>query len=230
MKRSKFTCLLLIFSFFILLTEGCTKKKSDPAPVSPTITDIDGNVYNTVTIGTQVWMKENLKVTKYRNGDSIPNVTWGQWQALTTGAWCYYNNDISNNATYGKLYNWYTVTDSRNICPAGWHIPTDAEWTILTDYLGGESVAGGKMKEAGTTHWLSPNTAADNSSGFTGLPGGFRIDYTTFMNNGGSGYWWSSTETSTINVWYRSLDRYNGATNKSYYYKYFGFSVRCVKD
>jgi uncharacterized protein (TIGR02145 family) len=138
-----------------------------------TVTDIDGNIYHTVTIGTQVWMVENLKTTKYRNGDPIPNVTGNAWAALTTGAYCWYNNDAATyKATYGALYNWYAVADSRNIAPTGWHVPTDAEWTTLTTFLGGESVAGGKLKETGTNHWTSPNTGATNETGFTALPGG----------------------------------------------------------
>ena len=150
----------------------------------------------TVSICDQVWMKKNLDVDHYRNGDPIPQVTDPtQWANLTTGAWCYYNNDPANRTTYGKIYNWYAVNDSRGLAPVGWHIPTDAEWTELENCLGGESVAGGKMKETGTTHWLSPNTGATNESGFTALPGGSR----SYMNGlyyeiGQSGAWWSSTE------------------------------------
>lgn len=154
--------------------------KGGPAPdpnccsdCPPTVTDYDGNVYQTVLIGDQCWMMENLKVTHYRNGDPIPHVTDGvTWGNLTSGAYCNYNNDEGNVATYGRLYNWYAVDDSRNIAPAGWHVPSDAEWQTLVDYLGGDAVAGGKMKEAGTTHWASPNTGATNESGFTALPGG----------------------------------------------------------
>ena len=139
-----------------------------------TVVDIDGNVYNTVTIGTQVWMVENLKTTKYRNGDAIPNVTGNaSWVALSTGAYCWYNNDAATyKATYGALYNWYAVGDSRNIAPSGWHVATDSEWTTLSTFLGGESIAGDKLKEIGTSHWLSPNTGATNSNGFTAFPGG----------------------------------------------------------
>jgi uncharacterized protein (TIGR02145 family) len=129
-----------------------------------TVSDIDGNAYNTVLIGTQCWTKENLKTSRYRNGGLIPNVTDGTaWINLTTGAWSYYNNDVSNNAIYGKLYNWYTTLGD-TLCPTGWGVPTDAEWTTLTTYLGGESVAGGKMKTIGTAYWESPNTGAIRST------------------------------------------------------------------
>jgi uncharacterized protein (TIGR02145 family) len=243
MKPPKINRLILIFIFLILLMEGCKKKEHDPALVTPSnsstidtsVTDIDGNVYNTVKIGTQVWMKEDLKVTKYRDGSSIPNVTDTlQWSNLTSGAWSYYNNDSSNNAAYGKIYNWYTVIDRRNICPVGWHIPTDAEWTILTNYLGGDTVAGGKMKEAGLSHWLSPNTAADNSSGFTGLPGGARYDKGgnngAFIGIGYNGGWWSSTEYDAYLVWFRYLDYSISDVIRDYGGKEGGLSVRCIKD
>jgi len=141
-----------------------------------TMTDIDGNVYETVTIGTQVWMAENLKVTHYRNGNTILHIIdWFSWFTLT-GAYCEYDNDVNNVAVYGRLYNWYAVNDSRYIAPVGWHVPSDAEWLTLVDYLGGDTVADGKMKEIGTTHWVSPNTGATNESGFSALPGGYR-DY-----------------------------------------------------
>jgi len=143
-----------------------------PTPTAP-VTDIDGNEYATIQIGTQVWMAENLRTTKYCNGDPIPNVTDSlQWVNLATGAWAHNNNYSQYENLYGKLYNWYAVDDSRNICPCNWHVPTDAEWTTLIDYLGGEGVAGGKMKSTGTQYWLSPNTDATNESGFSGLPGG----------------------------------------------------------
>ena len=141
---------------------------------SQTVTDIDGNTYNTVQIGTQVWMSENLKTSRYRNGGSIPYVVGNSdWQALTTGAWSNYNHDAANDPIYGKLYNWYTTLGD-TLCPAGWGVPTDDEWTTLTTYLGGESVAGGKMKSVGTTYWNDPNTGATNESGFSVLPGGYR--------------------------------------------------------
>jgi len=138
-----------------------------------TITDIDGNVYHSVTIGTQTWMVENLRTSKYRNGDSIINVTNNtSWSTLTSGAYCDYDNTPNNSIIYGKLYNWYAINDSRSIAPMGWHVPTDVEWTTLITYLGGESIAGGKLKETGIIHWETPNGDATNTSIFTGLPGG----------------------------------------------------------
>jgi uncharacterized protein (TIGR02145 family) len=135
-----------------------------------------------------------LNVSKYSDGTPIPQVTDPtQWANLTTGAWCYYNNTTANGTTYGKLYNWYTTLGD-TLCPKGWHVPSDNEWTILTDYLGGESVAGGKMKSVGTAYWNSPNTGATNESGFTGLPGGYRSNGGQFFDVGGRGYWWSSTQ------------------------------------
>ena len=194
-----------------------------------TITDIDGNVYNTVTIGTQVWMVENLKTTKYRNGDMIDNNAI--WAASGTGSYCWYNNDgATYKATYGALYNWYAVADSRNIAPVGWHVATDAEWTTLTTFLGGESVAGGKLKETGTSHWLSQNTGTTNSSGFTAFPGGLRYSNGSFNAVGYLGYWWTSTEFSTTNVWFRYMDSSYSFAYGGYDSKYFGFSVRCLQD
>jgi uncharacterized protein (TIGR02145 family) len=163
---------------------------------APTLTDIDGNVYSTVTIGTQTWMAENLKTTKYNDDTAVPNVTdETEWANLTTGAYCWYDNNASAyKATYGALYNWYAINTGK-LCPTGWHVPSDAEWLTLENYLGGEDVAGGKLKEAGTTHWLSPNTGATNETGFTGLPGGFRWDWgTEFWPIGQSGFWWLATE------------------------------------
>jgi uncharacterized protein (TIGR02145 family) len=201
----------------------------------PNISDNDGNTYKTVYIGTQRWMAENLKTTKYSDGTIIPNVTDNtQWQINTTGAWSYYNNDAANNAKYGKLYNWYAVSQTtngnKNICPSGCHVPTDAEWTVLTDYLGGVSVAGGKMKEVGTTSWASLNTDATNTSLFTGLPGGYRDYNGSYYYIGSIGSWWSSTESSTGNAWGRYLNANYGLADRYYSNKENGFSVRCLRD
>ncbi len=176
-------------------------------------------------------MAENLKVTHYRNGDSIPNITVNsQWSGLTSGAYGNYNNDTSYATTYGLLYNWYAVTDSSDICPTGWHIPSDAEWTTLTDYLGGVNVAGGKMKEMGTTHWTSPNTGATNTSGFTGLPGGIRSSNGYFYQINSHGYWWSSTENGSTMAWRRYLYAYDAKVDVAYNEKTYGFSIRCIRD
>ena len=211
------------------------------APQNPTsgygsnITDIEGNSYKTVYIGTQQWMGENLKTSKYSDGTTIPNITDNkQWAQLTTGAWSYYNNDAANNVKYGKLYNWYAVSPTtngnKNVCPTGWHVPTDAEWTVLTDYLGGESVAGGKLKEVGTTNWNSSNTDATNTSLFTGLPGGYRYYDGSCGSIGISGFWWSSTEDDTYFAWTRYLYDVGGDAYRYGGDKRDGFSVRCLRD
>jgi uncharacterized protein (TIGR02145 family) len=194
-----------------------------------------------VLIGTQLWTNRNLDVETYRDGTPIPQVTdTTAWAALTTGAWCYYANNTANGVVYGKLYNWYAVAGidgsgiPRILAPLGYHVPTDAEWTTLTTYLGGESVAGGKMKATGTSLWTSPNTGATNESGFTGLGGGDRYNSGTDFNLGLLGFWWSSSEIDTANAWYRYLS-YNlgsaGRFNASYSYnKKLGLSVRLIKD
>ncbi len=194
------------------------------------VTDIDGTVYKTVAIGAQEWMAQNLRTTKYKNGDVIPNVTNSiSWFALSSGAYCWYDNDNSHEQPYGKLYNWYAVNDTSGLCPMGWHVPTVAEWTSLTDFLGGLSVAGGPMKETGTSHWNSPNTGATNESGFTGLPGGGRDSGGVFFNLGGNGYWWSSTEFSN-EVRYYLMYNDNDNVTRGTTSKMVGFSVRCVRD
>lgn len=200
------------------------------------IIDYDGNIYQTVTIGTQTWMAENLKVTHYRNGDAIPNVTGNsQWFGLLTGAYCWYSNDISWKDAYGALYNWYTVVDSRGLCPASWHTPTDAEWTILTNYLGGTGIAGGKMKSTRTApdshpRWNSPNTGATNESGFSGFPGGYRDFDGPFYYIGTTNYFWSSSELGSYNAWIRYMDYNVSYVSRILIIKQVGFSVRCVRD
>ena len=197
----------------------------------------------TITNGTQFWQNTNLDVATYSDGTVIPQVTDSTaWGNLTTGAWCYYNNDAATGATYGRLYNWYAAagiwneaskTDAsqrKKLAPTGYHVPSDAEWTTLTDYLGGAGVAGGKMKESGTTHWNSPNEDASNSSGITGLPGGYRGNDGTFTTIGDYGYWWSSSENNTADAWDRTLSYNNGSANRYVTSKPNGFSVRCLRD
>lgn len=199
----------------------------------PGAKDIDGNVYPAVVIGTQIWMKENLKVSQYRNGDPIPNVTEDiAWSGLTQGAFASYDNNIMNEVVYGKLYNWYAAVDPRGICPAGWHTPTDAEWTALGEYLGGNTVAGGKLKVVGTEYWRSPNGAATNESQFSALPGGFRNGGGIFSRITYDGYWWSSTAFSATDAWDRALGFDTDGANLFRYGnpKQSGFSVRCIKD
>ncbi len=207
---------------------GSTGFDSDYCPV----TDYDGNTYETVTIGTQTWMAENLKTTHYKDGSVIPNITNNsEWGGLSTGAYGDYNNDPANANTYGRLYNWYAAVDSRGVCPEGWHVPTDAEWTVLTDYLGGTTVAGGKLKETGTSHWNSPNTGATNESGFTALPGGYRdLSNGNYLDMGSYGYFWSSTAYNSDSAWYRYLNYYNSNVLRYNYYKHYGFSIRCAGD
>ena len=153
-----------------------------------------------------------------------------QWAGLTTGAWCYFNNDPANGTVYGKLYNWYAVNDPRGLAPFGWHIPSNSEWISLSDCLGGFSLAGGKIKETGTVHWLSPNTDANNASGWTGLPGGGRNNSGPFGDLGFAGIWWSSTEFNAVNAWHYNVDYNNGRINMDETIKSDGFSIRCVKD
>ncbi len=193
--------------------------------------DQQGNIYRTIVIGSQEWMAENLKTTIYRNGDAIANVIDNnQWTNLTSGAWCYYNNDNQYDCPYGKLYNSFAVADLRNLCPAGWHVPTDAEWTILTDYLAGLNNAGGKMKSTGTEYWLNPNIGANNESGFSGLPGGSRSTDGLFSSTGISGLWWTNTAASTTSKWCRNLAyNFNGATRLTFISNG-GMSVRCLKN
>jgi uncharacterized protein (TIGR02145 family) len=195
------------------------------------VSDIEGNVYQTITIGGQTWFAENLRTTHYRNGDTIPSVKDEiAWRDYTTGAYCNYDLDESTAITYGKLYNWYAVSDVRNLAPTGWHIPTDDEWDTLEAYLGGQSIAGGKMKETGTVHWNSPNTGATNECGFTALPGGRRIYDGTFFYIGRIGVWWSSTEISSNGVSVRTLYFNYGNVNHDVLNKNDGYSIRCVKD
>ena len=177
------------------------------------VTDIDGNEYETVEIGEQVWMAENLKVTHYRNGDEIPTgYSDAVWENLTTGAYAVYDDNESNADTYGYLYNWYAVDDDRGVCPASWHVPTDGEYTALSDYLGGTSVSGGKLKECTegscpeSEYWYSPNTEATNESGFTGLPGGAHYYYGNSRHIGYNGSFWSSTEYGSNDAWHRGLE------------------------
>ena len=181
-----------------------------------------------LTIGSQVWTSKNLDVTTYRNGDVIPQVQDAKaWAKLRTGAWCYYDNDASNGPKYGKLYNWYAVNDPRGLAPKGFHIPSDAEWTILTDYLGGKEAAGTKMK---SSFGWDENGNGSNSSGFAGFPGGFRYYLGTFHYIGSYGYWWSATEDNSSLAWFRYLNCDNGYVDRYNISKQDAFSVRCLGD
>jgi uncharacterized protein (TIGR02145 family) len=197
---------------------------------STAVTDYDGNVYNTVTIGTQTWMTENLKTTHFNNGDPVPQVTdQAAWGNLSTAGYCNLENDVNNAAIYGRLYNWYAVNDNRKLAPAGWHVATDEEWTTLATYLGGELVAGGKMKETGTAHWCDPNIGATNESSFSALPGGGRTDI-IFTSGCEWGLWWSATESDATTSYNRIIFDSGTEINRVNNDKRFGMSVRCVKD
>lgn len=244
--------MLVVFSFFV---SSCKKNKDEnptptppSTPISPThgettgdfspdvsygtMTDQEGNVYKTVTIGTQTWMAENLCTAHYNDGTAISNITDNEeWKSIKEGAFCNYNNtkNIDTIATYGRLYNWYAVNTGK-LAPKGWHIPTNEEWILLHDYLGGEYIAGGKLKEAGIKHWISPNNGGSNESGFTALPAGTRYDYGVFSDFGYYAHWWASTEFSSTNAAYHSLTTINADLHGSSHKKELGFSVRCVMD
>ncbi len=196
------------------------------------VMDVDGNSYTTVRIGNQEWMAENLRVSKYNDNMTIPEETDNvAWSELTTGAWCWYNNDSNNELIYGKFYNWHAVNTAK-LCPSGWHVASDEEWTILSDYLGGLPIAGGKMKQAGTVLWQSPNTGASNESGFNGLPTGFRNITGVFFNIGLNAYWWTSTESTFNTDWanYRTISNTGENLSRLSFEKTYGYSVRCIKD
>ena len=194
------------------------------------LTDLDGNTYNVVIIGTQVWMASNLKTTKYNDGGNIPNIT-STWSSQTSGAYCWYNNNVTNKAAYGALYNWYAVNTGK-LCPTNWHVPSDTEWLSLMSYLGGTAVAGGKLKEMGTGHWITPNTGASNDYGFTALPGGHRSGDGNFFSISTAGDWWAS------GTWWQDVNygtgffMYNTSAGVSYGAtgKKNGNSVRCIKN
>lgn len=227
---------------FLMFSNSCknASNNNDSHTNAGTVTDVDGNVYHTVTIGTQVWMLENLKTTKYNDSNSIQLITDNaEWNKLSAPGYCWYNNDSANKNIYGALYNWVTV-NSGKLAPKGWHIPTDAEWTILTTFLSSTYFAGGKMKstgniEAGTGLWYTPNSGATNESGFTAVPAGYRSSNGLFYVIGRSGFWWSSSERSDERsligyAWYRYLGFSNRYAYRGVFKKDAGFSVRCIRD
>jgi len=219
----------VIFTSF-LIGVICCKKDGD----KEIITDVDGNDYTSVIIGTQEWMVENLKTTRYNDGSDIPEVTDNlDWNNTVTPAYCWYNNDISKKEPYGALYNWHAVNTGK-LCPSGWHVPSADEWNLLIDFLGENDAPGGKLKEAGTTHWESPNTGATNSTGFTGLPGGVRDPINNdgeFLSLGETGWYYSSSQGESAadgRNWalFHNNDNYGSGQNV----KGNGYSVRCIKD
>jgi len=243
-KRSRVLIYLVaVAGIFVMLTSSCKKSKdsSDPTPEVGQPKDIDGNVYTIVTIGSQVWMAENLKTTRYRNGDSIPNVRSATaWNSLTTGAYCNYNNDTTNSRKYGRLYNFYAVSDSRKIAPVGWHVASDGEWNTLKTYVLANLGNSGSYAKAiaAKTDWGSSTQPAaigndltlNNSIGFTALPAGFRWNNGTYAYIGVVGYWWSSTESGAGSAFLRMLNVDSINELKASDLKTLGFSVRCVRD
>jgi uncharacterized protein (TIGR02145 family) len=240
---------LLIMGVFLVFSSSCEKDKdNEPSSNNPTngkttavfnpsitygtIKDYDGNIYKTVTIGSQTWMAENLRTTRFNDGGAIPNVTDNDdWMLLKTGAYCNYDNktDTVVIATYGRLYNGYAVNTGK-LAPAGWHVPTDAEWSTLITFLGGDSLAGCELKESGTTHWNSPNTKATNETGFTFLPGGIRFLMGPFNSFGFYGSVWSATDFNASSLWVRSLYYTSTNVGRTNLDKALGCSVRCIKD
>jgi uncharacterized protein (TIGR02145 family) len=214
-----------ILFLFIIFSGACKNKEVQ------TLNDIDGNNYRTVRIGNQVWMAENLKVTRYRNGDVIPNISVpGDWEYTQTGALCDYKNDTSNVRAYGKLYNWFAVNDSRNIAPEGWHIPTEAELDTLINFLRGDTTAAGKLKEKGNSHWLIGNAESDNVTGFSARPGGYRFADGTFHTKGSNGYWWLHHSSYEMYGFTPRLYKLFADISRDEHFKNYGFSVRCIKD
>ena len=226
--------------------KGKTTAVFNPDKEYGTVTDIDGNMYKTITIGTQTWMAENLRVTHYQNSDPIPNVKDAlKWEGLKSGAYCSYNNtnDEDSIATYGLLYNGYTCVDERGLCPDGWHIPNDEEWTTLVNYVdngdnsfdpngnGTNGVVGGRLKETGTLHWEFPNRFADNRSGFTALPNGWReSNQGTFAHRGYSGDYWSSSEYLFPFLLARGMSTDFASIGRYQFHRSGGLAVRCLKN
>jgi uncharacterized protein (TIGR02145 family) len=204
-----------------------------PVLETGTVTDIEGNVYQTIKIGTQWWMSENLKTTKYNDGTSIPLVEdyqiWSNIFNVPAPAYCWFNNTVLYKDTYGALYNWHAV-NTGILAPTGWHVPTDAEWTILTTYLGGEDVAGGKMKEVGTTHWTIPNAGATNSCGFNALPAGWRHTNGMFEEIAIGTYFWATSPANAGDAWNRYLNYSSNNIIRADWFQSYGYSVRCIKD
>jgi uncharacterized protein (TIGR02145 family) len=224
---------VILTGFLSVLTCSC-REPDNPIIIPPFpegLTDIDGNVYDSVIIGTQIWMVQNLKVSRYNNGEFINYVIDKTiWDSQKKGGYCNYDNDPNIAKDYGRLYNWYAVMDSRKICPSGWHVPSLSEWNTLVDFVGGVQVAGIKLKEAGTEHWELSDYHVKNESGFTGLPGGYRWYYGVYDDLHANGLWWSTTEYDSSEA---NAFRLNWAAEEALYRtaeKFYGHSVRCLKD
>jgi uncharacterized protein (TIGR02145 family) len=197
-------------------------------PAVESIFDADGNAYTSVVIGTQEWLSQNLKTTKYCNGDPlVTDLISISWQSSSVGAWAYYNDDSTMNDIFGKLYNFYAVTDTRGVCPCGWHVPTTIEWNTLADFLGGPTTSGGTLKS--TTNWNTPNTGATNDSGFGAQGGGYRLSNGNYSQQNVYGYFWTKNTFGSEGV-YRRLNFDTAAVQSLFYSKRGGLSVRCLKD
>lgn len=218
---------------FFLILQSCSKNKDDNSGQTGTVTDVDGNVYSTITIGSQTWMTENLKTTRYNNGDTLVHtVDSADWDDLLTGAYTSYYDDVNTHVpVYGRLYNWHAAHDARNIAPVGWHVPSEVEWQTLINHLGGIAEAGGKMKTVSSL-WLSPNEGADNSSGFSALPGGYRHYNGKCTGMSEQAYWWSSTARTDDDqyAYYFTLLYNYAVANENNNHKEDLMSLRCVKD
>lgn len=220
--------IILIPAILVISLSSCRKNES----YNSAITDRDGNVYGSVNIGTQTWLNKDLRTTKFNNGELIPNIADSSgWRVLNSGAFCWYKNDpYLNQASYGALYNYYVIADNRLICPAGWHVPTINEWSTLINYLEGETVAGGRLKEKGTAHWAEPNKYATDEFGFSALPGGFRSTLGHDGYIGFAGNWWLSTEDGSLKAWSFYTGFNDGYAGTASSFKKNGFSIRCIKD
>ena len=224
---TKISSYTVILGTLLVLSFGCKKEEAPPGPV----TDIDGISYRTVKIGDQIWMAENLKTTRYNDGTEISLIKDATiWNGLKTGGYCWYKNDESlYRDPYGAIYNGYAAGTGK-LCPAGWHVPEKEDWLKLREFTGDTIKGGGKLKESGIDHWLTPNKGADNSSGFTALPSGMRYFEGTFTSLLTFAGIWSSTETGIKDLWYMSLYYGDAAFTISHMTKNHGFSVRCIKD
>lgn len=245
---NRFSChslLSLCTVLLLLMTGGCNGKQVIEQKTAEPVTDVDGNEYEAIQIGDQVWMAQNLSVTHYRNGDPIPQVTdEEEWITLETGAWCYYNNDPETGTIYGKLYNWYAVNDPRGLAPEGWHVPTDEEWAAMemqlgmdsnevndVEFRGREAAVGSKLKQAGTEHWKGQNADATNETGFSALAGGYRDNDGPFCFFGKYGSFWTSSKAEDGNrVLFRGVTSTEPGVYRFSFNQKCGFSVRCVKD
>jgi uncharacterized protein (TIGR02145 family) len=233
-KNKKWISSLVIILSLLIIVCSCNNNEEEIIFNYGTLNDIDGNTYKTIQIGSQTWMAENLKTTKYNDSTEIYLIAdWRSWSSLNIPGYCWYKNDaITNKEIYGALYNGFAMSTGK-LCPMGWHVPSQDEWFTLINYLGGENIAGGKMKEAGTEYWRSPNTDANNESGFSALPSGARSNYDgKFLNLGEQGSWWSTTLIEDTLAAYCTTINYNlaGAYISGAPYFPTGIGVRCVRD